>query len=93
MNREPNNTNRMDHHYKLAYVAVKQFFFHDPESFVVIIPHGKKYIVRFEIVAIQPGDYSDTFYVFPEFDTLESEALGAIIDYEEEINLVIFPGE
>lgn len=59
----------------------------------MIIPPGEKYLVKVEIVASQPGDYSDTFYVFPEFDTQESEALGMLLDHEEEINIVIFPRE
>ena len=65
-------------------------FFSEEE---MIISPSEKYTVKLEIVAFQPGDFSDNFFVFPEFDTLESEALGAFIDYEEEINLVIFPGE
>ena len=59
----------------------------------MIIPSGEKYIVMAEIVAIQPGDYSDTFYVVPLFDTLDSEALNAFLDHEEKFNLVILPGE
>lgn len=59
----------------------------------MIITPGEKYIVKVEIVANKPGDYSDTFYIFPEFDTLESEALGVLLDHEEKINLVILPEE
>jgi len=65
-------------------------FFSEEE---MIIPSGDIYIVKVEIVANQPGDYSDTFYVWPEFDTLESEALNAFLDHKEKFNLVILPGE
>ena len=59
----------------------------------IIIRSGEKYMIMVEIVAIQPGDYSDTFYVVPLFDTLDSEALNAFLDHEEKLNLVILPGE